>query len=194
MIRRPPRSTLFPYTTLFRSQGEARNAPGRPVLEGRPQAPHPAPVHEVAADRDGGAGEHQVEGLEEREELVHAADGREHVRRESEQEDVPATVRVGGPHRWLGCAWPRNHASSDGAMHHGCSCASSGGAAGSGACEAAARTWAESVVSYRRGRKMVHTARRGGMRHAATPSAQRTPVTNAANSGIGIHTMRPRQP
>src|SRR3712207_8722242 len=24
MIRRPPRSTLFPYTTLFRSQGEAR--------------------------------------------------------------------------------------------------------------------------------------------------------------------------
>src|SRR3712207_7339009 len=23
MIRRPPRSTLFPYTTLFRSQGEA---------------------------------------------------------------------------------------------------------------------------------------------------------------------------
>src|SRR2546427_9324798 len=24
MIRRPPRSTLFPYTTLFRSQGPAR--------------------------------------------------------------------------------------------------------------------------------------------------------------------------
>src|SRR3712207_7244786 len=24
MIRRPPRSTLFPYTTLFRSHGEAR--------------------------------------------------------------------------------------------------------------------------------------------------------------------------
>src|SRR5260221_4424532 len=24
MIRRPPRSTLFPYTTLFRSQGEGR--------------------------------------------------------------------------------------------------------------------------------------------------------------------------
>src|SRR5258708_30883179 len=29
MIRRPPRSTLFPYTTLFRSQVSARNrAPG----------------------------------------------------------------------------------------------------------------------------------------------------------------------
>src|SRR3712207_8959581 len=25
MIRRPPRSTLFPYTTLFRSLGAARN-------------------------------------------------------------------------------------------------------------------------------------------------------------------------
>src|SRR2546422_4995740 len=32
MIRRPPRSTLFPYTTLFRSPGRARNGktcPGR---------------------------------------------------------------------------------------------------------------------------------------------------------------------
>src|SRR3712207_6905102 len=26
MIRRPPRSTLFPYTTLFRSQGQAQSA------------------------------------------------------------------------------------------------------------------------------------------------------------------------
>src|SRR2546425_9076446 len=26
MIRRPPRSTLFPYTTLFRSQGADRHA------------------------------------------------------------------------------------------------------------------------------------------------------------------------
>src|SRR5438552_13826146 len=25
MIRRPPRSTLFPYTTLFRSQGQEKN-------------------------------------------------------------------------------------------------------------------------------------------------------------------------
>src|SRR5256885_12322897 len=32
MIRRPPRSTLFPYTTLFRSRTapEAPRAPGRP--------------------------------------------------------------------------------------------------------------------------------------------------------------------
>src|SRR5208283_6191217 len=26
MIRRPPRSTLFPYTTLFRSNGQSENA------------------------------------------------------------------------------------------------------------------------------------------------------------------------
>src|SRR5260370_15659741 len=37
MIRRPPRSTLFPYTTLFRSQSsEWRCLPASPV-RGRPQ-------------------------------------------------------------------------------------------------------------------------------------------------------------
>src|SRR3712207_7613092 len=30
MIRRPPRSTLFPYTTLFRSQEQRRRRSGRP--------------------------------------------------------------------------------------------------------------------------------------------------------------------
>src|SRR2546429_4642402 len=36
MIRRPPRSTLFPYTTLFRSQQRLGNAPerGKAVVEG----------------------------------------------------------------------------------------------------------------------------------------------------------------
>src|SRR2546430_12240047 len=29
MIRRPPRSTLFPYTTLFRSSGSSRSTPSR---------------------------------------------------------------------------------------------------------------------------------------------------------------------
>src|SRR5437867_9273929 len=36
MIRRPPRSTLFPYTTLFRSQ---RAAPARLHARGRVQQP-----------------------------------------------------------------------------------------------------------------------------------------------------------
>src|SRR2546430_12394735 len=35
MIRRPPRSTLFPYTTLFRSSGETRlTSPPRKFLSG----------------------------------------------------------------------------------------------------------------------------------------------------------------
>src|SRR5689334_24352156 len=33
MIRRPPRSTLFPYTTLFRSYGAIRNS-SRPSASG----------------------------------------------------------------------------------------------------------------------------------------------------------------
>src|SRR2546426_1715741 len=31
MIRRPPRSTLFPYTTLFRSRGGGREEGARPA-------------------------------------------------------------------------------------------------------------------------------------------------------------------
>src|SRR2546430_12243649 len=45
MIRRPPRSTLFPYTTLFRS---AHLRAGRP-------SPHPAVLR---AARPGGEGRH----------------------------------------------------------------------------------------------------------------------------------------
>src|SRR3712207_8603321 len=42
MIRRPPRSTLFPYTTLFRSKRGAGEAPGE-VLAREPQAPGAGP-------------------------------------------------------------------------------------------------------------------------------------------------------
>src|SRR2546422_8093044 len=31
MIRRPPRSTLFPYTTLFRSLRQSSRLPGKPA-------------------------------------------------------------------------------------------------------------------------------------------------------------------
>src|SRR2546425_8044609 len=33
MIRRPPRSTLFPYTTLFRSKGRKDCRPGRQLAD-----------------------------------------------------------------------------------------------------------------------------------------------------------------
>src|SRR3989442_9949687 len=59
MIRRPPRSTLFPYTTLFRSITEAlsfyRDVLG--VSPGRPETLDGATI--VSLDVDGGA----VEGL-----------------------------------------------------------------------------------------------------------------------------------
>src|SRR3712207_8335192 len=55
MIRRPPRSTLFPYTTLFRSEvGEATLQPGRHAEERAvavvPQVPQ-AHVGEVRLGR-----------------------------------------------------------------------------------------------------------------------------------------------
>src|SRR3712207_8925337 len=47
MIRRPPRSTLFPYTTLFRSQREAAAPVGRAGAAGAPAAA--GEVHQQAA-------------------------------------------------------------------------------------------------------------------------------------------------
>src|SRR3712207_8632473 len=40
MIRRPPRSTLFPYTTLFRSRHPARPAPAAGPRRGARDIPH----------------------------------------------------------------------------------------------------------------------------------------------------------
>src|SRR3712207_7844161 len=45
MIRRPPRSTLFPYTTLFRSEVDQRGHHRERDLDGRH---HPAPGHPAA--------------------------------------------------------------------------------------------------------------------------------------------------
>src|SRR2546425_1964404 len=49
MIRRPPRSTLFPYTTLFRS----------PPCGGTVPLPHPHPARRPAALPSRGLGERQ---------------------------------------------------------------------------------------------------------------------------------------
>src|SRR2546427_4949273 len=57
MIRRPPRSTLFPYTTLFRSRALARAC--RPLRSCAPRAAdpagvigHPVPPHGVEDPRE----------------------------------------------------------------------------------------------------------------------------------------------
>src|SRR5688572_31200385 len=46
MIRRPPRSTLFPYTTLFRSPTQRLGAAGRPGGGGAPPISDSAPRSE----------------------------------------------------------------------------------------------------------------------------------------------------
>src|SRR3712207_8915297 len=75
MIRRPPRSTLFPYTTLFRSSG----SPAGPRLCRRRASPKSADAggtgpagergRELARGRDGGSEEHTSE-LQSRQYLV----------------------------------------------------------------------------------------------------------------------------
>src|SRR3712207_7843093 len=47
MIRRPPRSTLFPYTTLFRSDG--RSVSRRLTVLPQPRTSRVEPVGELAA-------------------------------------------------------------------------------------------------------------------------------------------------
>src|SRR5690242_20754264 len=47
LIRRPPRSTLFPYTTLFRSRG----APARDARRGLRLAVHPRPAGDLRLPR-----------------------------------------------------------------------------------------------------------------------------------------------
>src|SRR2546429_6563927 len=55
MIRRPPRSTLFPYTTLFRSRVRGRHLPGEPVAAARSPARRDAarPVPPAAPPQSG---------------------------------------------------------------------------------------------------------------------------------------------
>src|SRR3712207_8777437 len=52
MIRRPPRSTLFPYTTLFRSRARRRDDPRAAVL--RPAHEHAFVVAQRRAELDDG--------------------------------------------------------------------------------------------------------------------------------------------
>src|SRR3712207_8824056 len=69
MIRRPPRSTLFPYTTLFRSRGEGEYvAAGRD--HGRRDVVHVPPAHHAQAGHDDGYAEQQHPGYD-------PADGRD---------------------------------------------------------------------------------------------------------------------
>src|SRR2546428_8455581 len=53
MIRRPPRSTLFPYTTLFRSRPRSRPARGAEAsLHAGPRRVHSRPRRAATAEED----------------------------------------------------------------------------------------------------------------------------------------------
>src|SRR3712207_7305643 len=51
MIRRPPRSTLFPYTTLFRSTSRGREARPRTSRGSSPATPSASPTCSSATRR-----------------------------------------------------------------------------------------------------------------------------------------------
>src|SRR5438477_7492817 len=66
MIRRPPRSTLFPYTTLFRSSARVRHVPAHPS-QIRPRGTHAdsrrrhPQIHGLAGATDARSEEHTSE-------------------------------------------------------------------------------------------------------------------------------------
>src|SRR3712207_8863128 len=63
MIRRPPRSTLFPYTTLFRSQDRAVR-----VLDGKPSDQREAVGYHPPADGDS---QRQYDQQQNQQEAIH---------------------------------------------------------------------------------------------------------------------------
>src|SRR2546430_3753820 len=78
MIRRPPRSTLFPYTTLFRSR--ERGGADAGTVDGRRQGEDPAgPVdsngHRRAAGSRGGAAALAARQQEERDRSARSEEG-----------------------------------------------------------------------------------------------------------------------
>src|SRR5436189_3379848 len=76
MLRRPPRSTLFPYTTLFRSLATARGAPPSTNLRelagsdlGRHRGRRPAAGHDAQAHALGVVAHRHVRSEEHTSEL-----------------------------------------------------------------------------------------------------------------------------
>src|SRR2546421_4218920 len=78
MIRRPPRSTLFPYTTLFRSQIQQVPAAGRDQ-----------PIHDRA---DGAPGNLDIAGQDQIEVVAHAKADRKSTRLNSSHDQISYAV------------------------------------------------------------------------------------------------------
>src|SRR3712207_8679546 len=79
MIRRPPRSTLFPYTTLFRStstpsygssSGRSSPAYGRQVTSSTPSSTSPSPSQAAVVSASCSRSEEHTSELQSRQYLV----------------------------------------------------------------------------------------------------------------------------
>src|SRR3712207_8435100 len=70
MIRRPPRSTLFPYTTLFRSRREGAHAGTSACRLGQPGVVEDDVVGARAGERVGVRSEEHTSELQSRQYLV----------------------------------------------------------------------------------------------------------------------------
>src|SRR3712207_7838683 len=68
MIRRPPRSTLFPYTTLFRSSLRAASRSSRAPAE--VPGPRPSPPRRAPSGRPAARSEEHTSELQSRQYLV----------------------------------------------------------------------------------------------------------------------------
>src|SRR2546426_5268088 len=84
MIRRPPRSTLFPYTTLFRSRGVAEGHEARVAHQ------------EVEARREERPDDHVVgeERVEARADRRHAERGHDHQRSEEHTSELQSPCNL----------------------------------------------------------------------------------------------------
>src|SRR3712207_7972989 len=89
MIRRPPRSTLFPYTTLFRSVGQHRDGgPLEPAVVG----PAAGDEHEQQQSGDGAEQQRQDDGRGRRPEGQRAQQDRKSTRLNSSHANISYAV------------------------------------------------------------------------------------------------------
>src|SRR3712207_9238236 len=79
MIRRPPRSTLFPYTTLFRSPRYATRDGRRPVPHGAGQVCQPDPDHHAKPRRRAEEGRRAGQGPARSEEHTSELQSRQYL-------------------------------------------------------------------------------------------------------------------
>src|SRR3989442_9258514 len=88
MIRRPPRSTLFPYTTLFRSDLASLAAPARDEIDGAAERVAPEQGRGAADDLD------SLDVVEWNQVEIHLVDGRL-VEADPVEEDAQALGQPG---------------------------------------------------------------------------------------------------